>query len=274
MESHSTFKAVEIVDRGFAFNHIGVHVDPEQNRGGVETYPFAIAPAAIESLRGSMLVSWTAGAYEIAPNTVIMGRETYDWGKNWDYDSHVMIEHAKCGVIGGAFVRSEKQLFRFYNTYMGRARSAHGYYLDGTEDIWVASAEDHAYCWSEPRRLTDYFETHQPYSVGTRQNGIMLSSGKLIVPVFLMSNYWPVLKPDQKRGGFGVIRSAYPGQLTRGKAGKLRRIRVSWARQPAWLSSNFRMADLCSPGTIIPASGQIFQLLSRPTKASHGSGLT
>jgi predicted neuraminidase len=210
MESHSKFKAFEIVHRGTVMNHIGTN-----KMKGDETYPFLIAPNAIQTPRGGMLVAWTGGAYEIAPNAVILGRETFDYGQTWNYDSVVMTGHAHCGQINTGFISTGDRMFMFYNTYAGRVRSVEGYFSDGTEDVWVKSSDDTGYSWTEPVQLSDYFERRQPYSLVVRQNGIRLTTGRLVLPVYLCTNYWPPIKKGQKREGFGLIISDDNGKTWR-----------------------------------------------------------
>jgi hypothetical protein len=182
---------------------------------GQGTYPFSIAPNVTETPRGGILVGWTTGQYEIAPNTVIMGRETFNEGESWNYDSVVMVAKNSNGnsVIGTSFVGTGDRMFLFYNHMDGWARSARGYFSESVGDLAVVNSTDTGYYWSEPTVLTDFYQTRQLYILQVRANGIRLKSGELLVPVDLVRTYWPPVGKDEKvRRGLGVVRSTDSGK--------------------------------------------------------------
>ncbi len=207
MQSHSTHRAVEVVARGTVFDHIGVNL-----MKGDETYPFAIAPNAVVTPRGGVLVAWTAGAYEVAPNAVTMGRETYDGGKTWTYEPFVIADRPDHGLINVAFIRDRQRMLVFYNDYLGRVKASHGWFIDGTEDVWLAESHDTGYYWSDPRQLTDFHQKRQPYMLQIRENGLRLAGGELVLPVGYHTRHFPPAKPEEFRNGFGVLRSDDDGK--------------------------------------------------------------
>ncbi len=172
-------------------------------QGARQSRPFNHAPAIVEMPDGRLLTVWFSGPFETSSDNVINGAYSSDRGKTWQEASPIVERTRDVALVNPAFLRNGKRVWLFYDEYVGtRKDPARTHWIDATEDAFVISTDDSGATWSKPVKLTTG-------STGfLRSNGIVLSTGELIVPAY---SYSYVVPKEQRQAYAGVLRSTDNG---------------------------------------------------------------
>jgi len=145
--------------------------DP-QNRFG-----FNHAPSVTLLSDGRLLAAWFSGPFEAAVNQVILGCYSADAGQSWG-PAEVLNDFPRTSDFDPAFIQDGKRTWFFFSA----GRWNRYPFVRGDNEIGAESFKtycrhsDDGHRWSEPRVA---FER-----VGCRTNGIKLSSGELLLPIY------------------------------------------------------------------------------------------
>ena len=146
--------------------------DP-QNRFG-----FNHAPSVTVLSDGRLLAAWFSGPFEAAVNQVILGCYSPDAGQSWG-PAEVLNDFPRTSDFDPAFIQDGKRTWFFFSAgRWNRYPFVRGDNEIGAESFktYCCHSDDGGHRWSEPRVA---FER-----VGCRTNGIKLSSGELLLPIY------------------------------------------------------------------------------------------
>jgi Neuraminidase (sialidase) len=142
-------------------------------------YGFNHAPSVVTLPDGLLLAAWFSGPYEAAVSQVILAAVSSDGGRTWG-QAFVLQDSPRRSDFDPAFIADEQRTWFFYTAgrwnrypFIKGEREAVGvksYYL------YYRYSDDSGKTWSEP------VEVGQGYFC--RSNGIRLTTGELLLPVY------------------------------------------------------------------------------------------
>lgn len=187
---------VKVVSRSFVFSAIDAHT---------QWRPYNHVSTILEMPDGRLLASWSSGPHEFSTSIVLNGSTSRDSGKTWSTASPLVRMPTKEVIVTSpAFVRKGKRVWLFYGEYGGKVHDdSETIWKDfgSLESIWVKHSDDSGETWSEPVHPTEDY-------AALRSNGIVLSSGEIIMPIL----HWQP-KPEGSWDDIygGVLRSTDEG---------------------------------------------------------------
>jgi len=162
-----------LLSESLVYKHPDEDPYDRQNRFG-----FNHAPSVTLLSDGRLLAAWFSGPFEAAVNQVILGCYSTDGGQSWG-PAEVLNDFPRTSDFDPAFIQDGKRTWFFFSA----GRWNRYPFVRGDNEIGAESFK--TYCshsnggghgWSEPRVA---FE-----KVGCRTNGIKLSSGELLLPIY------------------------------------------------------------------------------------------
>ena len=147
-------------------------------------YGFNHAPSVTLLPDGRLLTAWFSGPYEASVHQVILGSYSSDQGQTWT-DAEVLQDDPHRSDFDPAFIANEDRTWLFFT--VGRWNR---YPFVGLRDaekrevgidsfkLFSRTFEGSNEAWSEPRQVME------TAGWGCRSNGIILSSGELLLPIY------------------------------------------------------------------------------------------
>jgi len=151
-------------------------------------YGFNHAPSVVPLPDGRLLAAWFSGPFEASVHQVILGAYSADNGVSWG-KARVLHDAPRRSDFDPAFVVDEKRTWMFFTA--GRWNRYPFVGLRDVESVEVGVAsfklfgrwtDDAGGSWSETVRIG------REVSWGSRSNGIKLSTGELLLPVYQFTN--------------------------------------------------------------------------------------
>ena len=173
-----------ILSRSVVFNHPSV--DPYDCNNH---YGFNHAPSVAALPDGRLLVAWFSGPFEASVQQVILSSYSSDAGRTWG-PAEVLQDFPRISDFDPAFIADGSRTWFFFSA--GR-ENRYPPVHDEKNRVGVNSfktylrlMEDSGEKWSEPRVLKE--------RVYCRSNGIRLSSGELLLPIYAIPSEAGVMK--------------------------------------------------------------------------------
>ena len=163
----------ELLSESMVYKHPDEDPYDPQNR-----YGFNHAPSVALLSDGRLLAAWFSGPFEAAVNQVILGCYSSDSGLSWG-PAEVLNDFPRTSDFDPAFIQDGKRTWFFFSAgRWNRYPFAKGENGIGAESFktYCSHTDDGGRHWSAPRVA---FE-----KVGCRTNGIKLSSGELLLPIY------------------------------------------------------------------------------------------
>jgi predicted neuraminidase len=164
-----------LLSRSVVFNYPETDPYDPGNR-----YGFNHAPSVVRMANGDLLCVWFSGPYEGAVNQVILGSRSRDGGLTWD-KAFVLNRAAHKSNFDPAFIADGNRTWIFFT--MGRWDRYPPVDSEHQDEIGVRSyhtfyrqTSDSGQTWSEPIGF--------PGTFFCRSNGIKLTTGELLLPVY------------------------------------------------------------------------------------------
>lgn len=162
-----------LVSQSIVYQHPDQDPYDAQNRFG-----FNHAPSVTLLSDGRLLAAWFSGPFEASVSQVILGCYSADEGQSWG-PAEVLNDFARTSDFDPAFIQDGKRTWLFFSAgRWDRYPFVRGENEVGPESFktYCSYTDDAARRWSEPRVA---FE-----KVGCRTNGLRLSSGELLLPIY------------------------------------------------------------------------------------------
>jgi BNR repeat protein len=162
-----------LLSESMVYKHPDENPYDSQNRFG-----FNHAPSVTLLSDGRLLAAWFSGPFEAAVNQVILGCYSPDAGQGWG-PAEVLNDFPRTSDFDPAFIQDGKRTWLFFSAgRWNRYPFVRGDNEIGAESFktYSSHSDDGGRRWSEPRVA---FE-----KVGCRTNGIKLSSGELLLPIY------------------------------------------------------------------------------------------
>lgn len=165
---------LNIESKSYVFTY--PHTDPFDltNR-----YGFNHGPSVIALPDGRLLCCWFSAPYEGSIHLVLLGSFSEDQGRSWQR-AFVLQDNPRWSDYDPAFVQDGKRTYFFYK--YGRWNR---YPFIENEEVTVGTKSFHVfmrYSDDSGRTWSDERKVHE--TAGCRSNGIKLSSGELLLPVY------------------------------------------------------------------------------------------
>ncbi len=152
-------------------------------------YGFNHAPSVVALPDGRLLAAWFSGPFEASVDQVILGSFSTDGGVTWD-PARVLQDVPRDSDFDPAFISDGKRVWFFYtagrhNRYPAVKNQDEHVGLNSFK-LFCRTSDDSAASWSEPRLLAR--------AQFCRSNGIRLSTGELILPLYEIPSRASVLR--------------------------------------------------------------------------------
>jgi predicted neuraminidase len=177
----------ELRSRSVVFNYPETDPYDPANR-----YGFNHAPSVTRLANGDLLCVWFSGPYEAAISQVILGSRSMDGGLTWG-KAFVLNRTAHKSSFDPAFIADGTRTWLFFtvgrwNPYPyvnNKNKDAVGV---GSYHTFACHSDDNGVNWSEAEQC--------PGTFFCRSNGVRLSSGELLLPVYTAKEGGVVVRPD------------------------------------------------------------------------------
>lgn len=142
-------------------------------------YGFNHAPSVVALPDGALLAAWFSGPFEASVHQVILGARSTDGGKSW-HAAEVLQDFPRKSDFDPAFIVDGGRTWFFFSA--GRHNRYPPVRDPNTEvgpdsfKTFARTSDDAGRTWSEPRVIQE--------KVFCRSNGIRLSTGELLLPVY------------------------------------------------------------------------------------------
>ncbi len=173
---------LEIHSRSTVFTY--ARTDPYDRQN---LYGFNHAPSVVALPSGRLLAAWFSGPFEASVHQVILSSTSDDGGETWA-PATVLHDAPRRSDFDPAFIADGKRTWFFYTVGRWDRYPFVGPGKVEKEEVGVASfklygrwSDNSGKNWSNARRLRD------EVSWGCRSNGIRLSTGELVLPVYHFS---------------------------------------------------------------------------------------
>ena len=185
-------------------------------------YGFNHAPSVVLLPDGRVLAAWFSGPFEASVDQVILGSYSVDGGKTWS-KTQVLQDFPHKSDFDPAFIADGQKTLLFFSA--GRHNRYPPVHDEKNQvgprsfSTYVRTSEDSGRSWSLPRVAAEH--------VFCRSNGIRLSSGELLLPLYSLPERAGVLKSTDHGNTwqrYGSIRSpagADEPSLVELKSGKI-----------------------------------------------------
>jgi predicted neuraminidase len=155
-------------------------------------YGFNHAPSVTRLANGDLLCAWFSGPYEAAISQVILGSRSTDGGLTWG-KAFVLNRTVHKSSFDPAFIAGGARTWLFFTVgrwspypYVNnKKKDAVGI---GSYHTFICHSDDNGVSWSEAAPC--------PGTFFCRSNGIKLSTGELLLPVYTAKEGGIVVKPD------------------------------------------------------------------------------
>lgn len=171
--------APRIVSRSEVFRYSRADPYDLQNQFG-----FNHAPSIVRFSDGRLCAAWFSGPFEASVHQVIFGCYSSDEGATWSA-GQILQDTPHTSDFDPAFVTDGDETWLFYTVGRWNRYPFVGPHGREAQEVGVKSFKlmsrstvDGGRTWSEPRRMLDVT------GHGCRSNGIRLSSGELLLPVY------------------------------------------------------------------------------------------
>ncbi len=192
----TTSSAPVLLSRSVIFNYPETDPYDPTNR-----YGYNHAPSIVTLANGDLLCAWFSGPYEAAVNQVILASRSRDHGLTWE-KAYVLNRTVHQSDFDPAFIADADRTWIFFTNGRWDKYPLLKHELEGA----VGIASYHTNCmltfdsgltWTDPFQFPDTFFC--------RSNGIRLSSGELLLPVYKV-------RPTGKDGEAYAFRSIDGGK--------------------------------------------------------------
>lgn len=147
-------------------------------------YGFNHAPSVTRMSDGRLLAAWFSGPYEASVHQVILGCYSADEGAAWS-EAEVLHDAPRRSDFDPAFIADGRRTWMFFTVGRWDRYPFVGLRDVEREEVGVASyklyariTSDSGATWSDARQILD------EVSWGCRSNGIRLTGGELLLPVY------------------------------------------------------------------------------------------
>jgi len=200
--AHAAERGVAIESKSTVFDY--GNADPF-DRGNL--YGFNHAASVAQMPNGDVLAAWFSGPFEGSVHQVIYGARSTDGGKTWG-QGRVLQDDPQKSDFDPAFIVHGERVWMFYSTGrwnrypFAQQRPGEDAHI-GAESfkIFARHSDDSGVTWSEATRVFD------SVGWGCRSNGIVLSTGELILPTHEFLT-WTAAALRSEDGGKTWTRSA------------------------------------------------------------------
>jgi predicted neuraminidase len=147
-------------------------------------YGFNHAPSVVRLPDGRLLAVWFSGPFEASVHQVIQSSSSVDDGTTWS-PAEVLQATPRASDFDPAFIADGGQTWFFFTAgrwdrypFVGPHGPEGEQVGTASFKLWGRCSTDSGHTWSEPRRMYDV-PGH-----GCRSNGIRLSTGELLLPLY------------------------------------------------------------------------------------------
>ncbi|MEZ6191044.1 MAG: sialidase family protein [Phycisphaerales bacterium] len=147
-------------------------------------FGFNHAPSVTRLQDGRLLTAWFSGPFEASVHQVILGAYSSDDGETWDQATQLQDESTRSD-FDPAFITAGNQTFLFYSVGRWNRYPFVGLREAEQREVGIDSyrlltrvTSDNGKTWSDAKRVLD--ET----GWGCRGNGVVLSNGDLVLPIY------------------------------------------------------------------------------------------
>ncbi len=147
-------------------------------------YGFNHAPSVVQLSDGRLLAAWFSGPFEASVHQLILGAYSSDGGRTWG-KAEVLHDAPRRSDFDPAFIVDDGRTWLFFTVGRWDRYPFVGLRPVEREEVGTASfklfgcwTDDSARTWSKPMRIS------QEVAWGSRSNGIRLSTGELLLPVY------------------------------------------------------------------------------------------
>ena len=152
-------------------------------------YGFNHAPSVVTLPNGNLLAVWFSAPFEASVDQVILGSYSSDSGKSWSRAT-VLQDVPRKSDFDPAFISDGNKTLFFYsvgrhNIYPAVRNEKNAVGLQSF-NTWLRISDDSGRTWSEPRLVGEH--------VFCRSNGVRLSTGELLLPIYGPPDVAGVLK--------------------------------------------------------------------------------
>jgi hypothetical protein len=167
----------ELLTRSVVFNY--PHTDPYD---ALNRFGFNHAPSVTLLANGDLLCAWFSGPHEAAVNQVILAARSRDQGRTWE-KAYVLQDLPRKSDFDPAFIADGGHTWFFFtagrwNRYPFVSQERSGGVGPASYHTYYRQSSDHGDTWSEAIQA--------PGTFFCRSNGIKLSSGELLLPVYTL----------------------------------------------------------------------------------------
>lgn len=147
-------------------------------------YGFNHAPSVTKLSDGRFLAGWFSGPFEASVHQLILSASSSDGGLTWS-PTKVLQDTPRTSDFDPAFISTGKRTYVFYTAgrwnrypFVGPGKKEQQLVGVKSYKLMERHTDDAGATWSEPAQVLE------PTGIGCRSNGIHLSSGELLLPLY------------------------------------------------------------------------------------------